>query len=132
MGKKLFVGNLPWKVDGERLRGWVVEQGYDCEKAEVILEQDTGRSRGFGFLHFPTDAAAEEALRELDGVELDGRVVHVEEATPSGGGRGGGDRGRRSGRMSSPGGGGRREERDDSGATFASDRGRGRDRRRDW
>jgi cold-inducible RNA-binding protein len=127
MGKKLFIGNLPWKVDEARLRDWVAEQGYDCVKVEVVLDRDTGRARGFGFLHFSTEVTAEEARRGLDNVELDGRSVHVEEATPSGGGRGGGDdRGRRSGRTSPPDGGGRREERDDS------DRGRGRDRRRDW
>jgi len=121
MGTKLFIGNLPWKVDEARLRDWVAEQGYDCEKVEVVLDRETGRARGFGFLHFSTEVAAEEARRELDGRDLDGRAVHVEEATPSGGGRGrGGDRGGRSGR------GDRREERDDS------DRGRGRDRRRDW
>lgn len=115
MEKKLFVGNLPWGVDEKRLRDFVAEQGQAPERVEVVLDRETRRSRGFGFLHFATEEAAADARRELDGVELDGRVVHVEEAT-SGGGRGGG--GRRQG------GGSRRDERDD-------DR-RGRDRRRDW
>lgn len=115
MEKKLFVGNLPWGVDEKRLRDFVAEQGLAPERVEVVLDRETGRSRGFGFLHFATEEDAEVARRGLDGVELDGRVIHAEEAT-SGGGRGGG--GRRAG------GGSRRDERDD-------DR-RGRDRRRDW
>jgi RNA recognition motif-containing protein len=90
MGKKLFVGNLPWSVSEDDLRRWIVDQGYDVEKVEVLRERDTDRSRGFGFLHFATDEAAAEVLGELNDVELEGRQIHLEVATDRGGTRGGG------------------------------------------
>jgi RNA recognition motif-containing protein len=82
--KKLFVGNLPWRVREDDLGSWLTSLGYSCEKVEVILERGTGRSRGFGFLHFDSDAAADEVLRELDDAELDGRKIHLEVATSPG------------------------------------------------
>lgn len=92
MGKKLFVGNLPWSVREDDLRRWLESLGYSCERAEVIVERDTGRSRGFGFLHFATEAAAAEILRELDNAEIGGRQIHLEEASSE---RRGSSRGRR-------------------------------------
>jgi cold-inducible RNA-binding protein len=100
MGKKLFVGNLAWSVREDGLRQFVEDKGIVCENVEVILERDTDRSKGFGFLHFATDAAAAEALKVLNNVELDGRDLHVEPAMSSGdsgkGRRPGGSGGRRS------------------------------------
>jgi RNA recognition motif-containing protein len=89
MGNKLFVRNLPWRVREDDLRRWLEERGIACEKVEVVLEKGTERSRGFGFLHFATDSAAAEAVEELDGVEIDGRPIHVEEASSRGGSSGG-------------------------------------------
>ena len=92
MEKKLFVGNLSWKVREPELRRWLDDNGIVCEKVEVVLERDTDRLRGFGFLHFESEAAALEAQTRLNNVELDGREVHVEVAAPSPNrsGRGGG------------------------------------------
>jgi cold-inducible RNA-binding protein len=112
----VFIRNLPWKVREEELRAWLDELGYDVEKVQVLTEPDSGRSRGFGFITFPTEEAAAEALRPaqdggLEGEILEGRVVYVEEAKDKeqvrgrddrrggGGGRGGrGGRGRRESR----------------------------------
>ena len=126
MEKKLFVGNLAWKVREDDLSRWLEEKGVTCEKVEVVLERDSDRSRGFGFLHFATEEAAAEAKRLLDDVELDGRAVHVEEAAPSGRSAGG-----RSGRG---GGGGRprgEQRRDDGDARGGGDR-RRTGSRREW
>jgi RNA recognition motif-containing protein len=95
--KKLFVGNLPWGAREEDLRQLVEGEGIACEKVEVVLEQGTDRSRGFGFLHFDDDGAAEEAATLLNGRDMGGRSLRVEVAVPRGGGGGRGrrdDRGR--------------------------------------
>ncbi len=98
MAKKLFVGGLSWGTTDETLNGAFSRFGEIAE-AKVILDRDTGRSRGFGFVTFTSDEAAATAINEMNGAELDGRPIKVNEAEdrgyrPGGGGGGGGGGGR--------------------------------------
>ena len=104
MSRKLFVGGLAWKTSDEMLRGAFDKFGEIVE-AKVIMDRETGRSRGFGFVTFADDAAANQAIAEMNGKQLDGRAIQVnqaEERAP----RSGGDRGDRGGRPGGGGGGG--------------------------
>lgn len=78
MSTKLFVGGLPWAMDNQRLKEVFAEFG-GLEDARVILDRETGRSRGFGFVTFVDDAGAEKALA-LNGREIDGRSIRVDRA----------------------------------------------------
>jgi RNA recognition motif-containing protein len=93
--KKLFVGGLNWKTSDEGLLE-AFERFGEISEAKVIMDRETGRSRGFGFVTFVDDAAAEEAKNEMDGADLEGRAIKVNEAEQkpprSGGGGGGGPR----------------------------------------
>ncbi|MBO6935460.1 MAG: RNA-binding protein [Deltaproteobacteria bacterium] len=92
MSKKLFVGSLAWATDDQGLRA-AFERFGEVTDAKVITERDTGRSRGFGFVTFAEDADADRAMEEMNGADIDGRSVNVNEArerSPRGGGRGGG------------------------------------------
>lgn len=94
MSKKLFVGSLDWGVSDRDLEDLFAQYGEVLE-SKVILDRDTGRSRGFGFVTLAQPDQAEEALRELDGAEFKGRRIRVNEANeraPRGGGGGGGGR----------------------------------------
>ena len=79
MGKKLFVGGLSWDTSDDGLRTAFEKYGSITE-AKVILDRDTGRSRGFGFVSFSEDDAATKAVQEMNGAELDGRNIRVDEA----------------------------------------------------
>jgi len=95
MSKKLFVGSLSWDTNDEGLRNAFSVHG-EISEAIVISDRDTGRSRGFGFVTFDDDEAADKAVAALNGTELDGRTIKVDIAQAkqrSGGGGGGGDRG---------------------------------------
>lgn len=96
MSKKLFVGSLAWATDDAGLRA-AFESFGTIEEAVVINDRDTGRSRGFGFVTFADDDAAQKAIEGMHGAELDGRTLEVNEARDraprSGGGGGGGSRG---------------------------------------
>ena len=81
MAKKLFVGNLPYSTRDEELRTFFESAGT-VESASVVLDRDTGRSRGFGFVEMATEEEAQKAVSSLDGQELDGRKVVVNEARP--------------------------------------------------
>lgn len=97
MSKKLFVGSLAWATNDDALRAFF-EQFGAVAKAEVVYERDNpGRSRGFGFVEFDDDDAADKAIKEADGKELDGRNITVNEAQSrnDNGGNRGGDRGSR-------------------------------------
>ncbi|MBP8590960.1 RNA-binding protein [Candidatus Shapirobacteria bacterium] len=91
MAKKLFVGNLSWNTTNDSLRDFFAQVG-NVISASVITDRMSGRSRGFGFVEME-DADAEKAKKELNGKELDGRAISVNDARPqeeSGGqGRGG-------------------------------------------
>ncbi len=105
MSKRLFVGGLSWDTDDASFRR-AFERFGEVDDAKVITDRETGRSRGFGFVTMVDDEAAENAIAEMDGAELDGRNVRVNEAQEraprprsfpgeGGGGGGGGDNRRR-------------------------------------
>ena len=89
MSKKLFVGGLSWDTSDMSLKAAFEQFGLVTD-AKVITDRDTGRSRGFGFVTFEDGAAAETAMSAMDGAELDGRRVRVNEAQERRGGGGGG------------------------------------------
>lgn len=100
MGKKLYVGNLPYSASEEALAEKFSECGT-VESAKIITDRDTGRSKGFGFVEMSTDEEAQAAITKLHDTEYDGRRMTVNEAKPMAprenrGGFGGG-RGDRSG-----------------------------------
>jgi len=81
MAKKLFVGNLSWGIDDAGLEEAFASYGA-IEEAVVIRERGTGRSKGFGFVTFAEDAAADAAIEEMNEKEVDGRPMTVNEARP--------------------------------------------------
>ncbi|HVZ11795.1 MAG TPA: RNA-binding protein [Patescibacteria group bacterium] len=91
MAKKLFVGNLSWNTTNDSLNALFATVGT-VASAQVITDRYTGRSRGFGFVEMTNDDEAERAKNELNGKDLDGRQISVNEAKPreEGGSRGGG------------------------------------------
>ena len=91
MGNKLFVGGLSWNTTDEDLRQ-AFEQFGAVTEAKVISDRETGRSRGFGFVTFGDGESAKNATAKMDGANLDGRTIRVNEAEdkPREGGRGGG------------------------------------------
>jgi RNA recognition motif-containing protein len=92
VGRKLYVGNLPYSATEEALSEKFAEFG-GVDSAKLIIDRDTGRSKGFGFVEMSTDAEAQAAIDGLDGTDYEGRPMKVNEAKPqekrSGGGRGG-------------------------------------------
>jgi len=92
--KKLYVGNLPYSTTDEKLRAAFEVHG-ELVSANVVIDRDTGRSKGFGFVEFVSEAQAAVAKEALESVELDGRPIRVDFAReraprPAGGGYGGG------------------------------------------
>jgi RNA recognition motif-containing protein len=90
MGKKLYVGNLAYSITDGDLQQMFEPHG-SVQSAQVIMDRDTGRSKGFGFVEMGSDAEAQAAIQALNGAEKDGRTLTVNEARPKtdGGGRGG-------------------------------------------
>ena len=86
MSKKLFVGGLAWKTDDASLNEAFLPFG-EIQEAKVVLDRETGRSRGFGFVTYSSDEAAEAAVKEMDGKMLDGRAIRVDVAREQPGGR---------------------------------------------
>jgi len=81
MAKKLFVGNLSYNVNDEQLAEMFASFG-DVASAAVIIDRQTGRSKGFGFVEFNDDAAADAAVSEMNGKDEGGRPLTVNEARP--------------------------------------------------
>lgn len=97
MASKLFVGGLAWETTETTLRS-AFEQFGDIEDCVVVMDRDSGRSRGFGFVTFKDAEAATRARNEMNGQMLEGRALRVDLAQSQGsGGGGGGGRGPRSG-----------------------------------
>jgi len=92
MGKKVFVGGLSWNTSDDTLRQ-AFERFGQVDEAKVIQDRDTGRSRGFGFVTFADAEGAQMAVSGMDGKELDGRTIKVNEAEDKPRGGGGGGRG---------------------------------------
>jgi RNA recognition motif-containing protein len=91
MGKKLYVGNLTFGVTDAELEQLFAAHGT-VQSAQVIMDRDTGRSKGFGFVEMGSDQEAQAATQALNGKEVNGRALTVNEARPKeggGGGRGG-------------------------------------------
>ena len=90
MGKKLYVGNLPYSIGDSELSGIFAAYGT-VASAQVIMDRETGRSKGFGFVEMGTDSEAQAAIAECNGKEMEGRALTVNEARPKaeGGSRGG-------------------------------------------
>src|SRR6266481_9705674 len=109
MGKKLYVGNLAYGVTDSDLQQMFEAHGT-VQSAQVIMDRDTGRSKGFGFVEMASDQEAQAAIAALNGKEIEGRALTVNEARPKteGGGRGGGGGGGGRGGYGAGGGGGGR------------------------
>ena len=105
MGKKLYVGNLPFNVSDADLEQLFAQHG-SVQSAQVISDRETGRSKGFGFVEMASDGEAQAAISALNGQQFSGRALTVNEARPKenrgggggGGGYGGGGGGGRGGR----------------------------------
>lgn len=92
MAKKLYVGNLTFELTDSDLSTLFAMHGT-VASAQVIMDRDTGRSKGFGFVEMSTDEEARAAIAALNGKEVNGRALTVNEARPKAeGGRGGGGR----------------------------------------
>jgi RNA recognition motif-containing protein len=94
MGRKLYVGNLAYGITDSDLQQMFAAHGT-VQSAQVIMDRDTGRSKGFGFVEMGSDAEAQAAIDALSGAQVEGRNLTVNEARPredrggGGGGRGG-------------------------------------------
>jgi cold-inducible RNA-binding protein len=102
MGKRLYVGNLNYRTTEDDLRAAFSEGGRNVTDVHIVTDRETGRPRGFAFVEMATDEEAQAAVSELDGADLQGRNIQVNEARertsgPRGGGGGGGGGGRRGG-----------------------------------
>ena len=89
MGRKLFVGNLPFSTDERRLEELFAAIG-PVDTVNIVRDQMTGRARGFAFVEMQTDEAAQTAIQRLNDTDLDGRKIAVNEARPKASGGGGG------------------------------------------
>ena len=108
MPSRLYVGNLSYTTTEDSLRAFFAQAG-EVKTAEVVMDRQTGRSKGFAFVEMATDEGAQKAINTLNGKTLDQRQLRIDAAKPKearprmgggsggGGGVGGGDRGRRSG-----------------------------------
>lgn len=101
----IYVGNLPFTTNDMELEDLFSQFG-EVARASVIMDRDTGRSRGFGFVEMPNDDEAKKAIEEMNGADIGGRPLTVNEAQPRGERPGGGGGGGGGGRGGSRGGGG--------------------------
>jgi RNA recognition motif-containing protein len=111
MGTRLYVGNLSFQTTEDNLRAAFGGDGRQVTEVKIMLDRDTGRSRGFAFVEMATDQDAQSAIQAMNGADLDGRPLKVNEAQPrqdgGRGGFGGGGGGGRGGYGGGGGGGGR-------------------------
>ena len=91
MGSRLYIGNLSWDTTEETLSAALSEGGRNVSDIHIVTDRETGRPRGFAFAEFANDADAQAAIADLDGKDLDGRNLTVNEAKPRAA-RGGGGR----------------------------------------
>ena len=92
MGTRLFVGNLPFSADEQQIRELFGRNDLVVEDVKLITDRDTGRPRGFGFVEMGNSEDADKAIQALNGYEMDGRQLNVNEARERTGGGGGGGR----------------------------------------
>ncbi len=81
MGKRLFVGSLPYKLTEDEMKDFFAQVG-EVVSVRIITDRDTGRSKGFGFVEMAEDSAGDAAIADLNGKELLGRPITVSEAKP--------------------------------------------------
>lgn len=81
MGRKLYVGNLPYSTNGQILTDTFSKCGK-VDSVKIIVDRDTNRSKGFGFIEMSTESEAQKAITTFNGKELDGRQLTVNEARP--------------------------------------------------
>jgi RNA recognition motif-containing protein len=81
MATKLYVGNLPYSATNSDLQSMFAAAG-EVKEATVIMDRETGRSKGFGFVEMATEEAAQEAIRQFNGKDMNGRALTVNEARP--------------------------------------------------
>ncbi|MFH1264063.1 MAG: RNA-binding protein [Pseudomonadota bacterium] len=105
MGKKLYVGNLAFSVNDSSLQAMFAPFGA-VASAKVIMDRDSGQSKGFGFVEMSSDQEATDAMNKLNGTSVEGRALTVNEARPQEPRTGGGGRGGRGGFGGGGGGGG--------------------------
>ena len=115
MGKKIYVGNLPFSATNESLSEMFASFGK-VDSSKIVTDRDTGRSKGFGFVEMADSSEADAAIEKLNGADFGGRSLTVNEARPmeprtGGGGFGGGRGGDRGGRSGGGFGGGRGGDR---------------------
>ena len=101
MGRKLYVGNLPYQTDETALQSLFAQAGT-VETVSVVRDMATGRARGFAFVEMGSDEETQQAIDQCNGVELGGRALTVNEARPKTSGGGGGFDGGNSRRRSEP------------------------------
>ena len=95
-GTRLYVGNLSYQTTQDALRAAFEQSGGTVVEVKIVTDRDTGQPRGFAFVEMSSAAEAQAAIAALDGQQLDGRTLKVNEAQERSGGRGGGrDRGGR-------------------------------------
>jgi len=95
MGNRLYIGNMSWDTTEDTLMAALTEGGRTVKDLHIVMDRETGRPRGFAFAEFNNEADAQSAMSDLDGKDLDGRELKVNEAQerqPRGGGGGGGGR----------------------------------------
>jgi cold-inducible RNA-binding protein len=94
MGKRLYVGNLPYQTEEEQLRALFEQDGRQVEEVKIVTDRETGRPRGFAFVEMASDAQAQAAVAALNGKPFGGRPLTVSEARErAAGGGGAGSRG---------------------------------------
>ena len=86
MGTRLYVGNLPFSVDESSLRSLFEQNDREVEEVKLITDRETGRPRGFGFVEMGNSQDADRAIQELNGYDMDGRQLNVNEARERNGG----------------------------------------------
>jgi RNA recognition motif-containing protein len=97
MGNRLYVGNLAFTTTEDSLRAALEEGGGSCKDIHIVTDRETGRPRGFAFAEMADDAQAQAVIASMDGKDLEGRNLTVNEAKPRTGGGGGGGGGHHGG-----------------------------------
>lgn len=90
MGTRLYVGNLPFSADDNEVRALFEQNGRTVSEVYLVTDRETGRPRGFGFVEMANEEEANAAIEELNGHQMGGRTLTVNEARERGGGGGGG------------------------------------------
>ena len=110
MGNRVYIGNMSWDTTEDSLTAALTEGGRSVKEVHIVMDRDSGRPRGFAFAEFANEADAQSAIADLDGKDLDGRALKVNEAQErKTGGGGGGGRGGGGGGYGGGGGGGGRD-----------------------